>query len=68
MRTSTTTSAERAEDLFGSAGAINAGSTVTAEISHMDGPEGNTTISAPFSSSKTLAIGDGSYTVTASVV
>jgi hypothetical protein len=56
------------KELFGSAGAITAGSTVTAEISHVDGPEGSTTISAPFSSSKTLAIGDGSYTVSTSVV
>jgi hypothetical protein len=56
------------KELFGSAGAITAGSTLTAEISHMDGPEGSTTIGPPFSSSKTFAVGDGSYTVSTTVV
>jgi hypothetical protein len=54
-------------ELFGSAGAITEGSTITAEISHMDGPEASTTITPPFNSSKTVALGDGSYTLTAAV-
>jgi hypothetical protein len=54
-------------DLFGSAAAITAGSTITVEISHMDGPEAGTSIGPAFNSSKTLAVGDGTYKVTASV-
>ena len=55
-------------ELFGSAGAINAGSTIAVEVSHMDGPEGSATFGPAFNSSKTFAVGDGSYTVTTSVV
>jgi len=55
-------------ELFGSAGAINAGSTIDVEVGHTDGPEGSATIGPAFSSAKTFAVGDGSYTVTTSVV
>jgi hypothetical protein len=55
-------------ELFGSAGAITAGSTIAVEVSHMDGPEGSATFGPAFNSSKTFAVGDGSYTVTTSVV
>jgi hypothetical protein len=55
-------------ELFGSAGAINAGSTITVEVSHQDGPEGTATIGPPFGGSKSFAVGDGSYTVTTAVV
>jgi hypothetical protein len=56
------------KELFGSAGAITAGSSITAEVSHVDGPAGTATFGPGFSSSKTFAVGDGSYTVTTSVV
>jgi len=55
-------------ELFGSAGAISAGSSIAVEVSHTDGPEGSATVGPAFSGSKTFAVGDGSYTVTTSVV
>jgi len=54
-------------ELFGSAGAISAGSALAVQVSHMDGPEGSATNGPAFSGSKTFAVGDGSYTVTTAV-
>ena len=56
------------KELFGSAAAISEGSTITAEVQHTDGPEGSTTVKAPFNSAATVTVGDGSYKITASVV
>jgi hypothetical protein len=55
-------------ELFGSAGAITDGSSITVEVQHTDGPEGSSTIKAPFSGSAALTVGDGSYKVSAAVV
>ena len=55
------------KELFGSAGAVTAGSRISVEVSHMDGPEGSASISVPFSGSKSFAVGDGNYTASASV-
>jgi hypothetical protein len=55
------------KELFGSAGAITEGSRVTVEVSHMDGPTGTESISPPFNGSRSFAVGDGNYTVSASV-
>jgi hypothetical protein len=55
------------KELFGSAGAIAAGSMISVSVSHQDGPEGQAVIGVPFSGSKTMAVGSGSYTATASL-
>jgi hypothetical protein len=52
------------KELFGSAGAITSGSTVTVEVSHMDGPGGKADFRVPFSGSSTFAVGTGSYIAT----
>jgi hypothetical protein len=55
------------KEMFGSAGAITAGSTVLVEVSHMDGPEGQATFGMPLSGAKKLTVGDGTYTATLAV-
>jgi hypothetical protein len=56
------------KELFGSAAAITAGSTIKVEVSHMDGPEGTAAFGVPLSGSKQMGVGSGSYTATLSVV
>jgi hypothetical protein len=55
------------KELFGSAGGIDGTARITVEVHHDDGPEGSAVYSMPFAGTKTMTVGDGSYTASISL-